>query len=257
MMPDSVSRFYDQLADDYHLIFINWKQSVLRQADILDALIRKEKGAPPLTALDCSCGIGTQAIGLALKGYLVHATDISPIAVERASHEAEKFSVSFTTAVADLRTLDTQVTGTFDVVISFDNALPHLLTDADLLKATRGMASKLASGGLLLASIRDYDHLSQEQSRATQPQLYDDEQGRRVVFQVWEWRDNTPLYTLHHFILREVDGLWQTTHRSTPYRALKRAELTTALEQAGLSDIRWHMPDETGHYQPVMTARKG
>jgi hypothetical protein len=42
MSEPSVRDFYDELAHDYHLMFRDWDAG---------------------TVLDCSCGIGTQAIG--------------------------------------------------------------------------------------------------------------------------------------------------------------------------------------------------
>src|ERR1700680_4551084 len=68
--------FYDQLATDYHLVHQDWEAVIERQADALDRLIRS---AYPQAKeiLDCSCGIGTQAIGLARRGYRVHGTDVS------------------------------------------------------------------------------------------------------------------------------------------------------------------------------------
>jgi 2-polyprenyl-3-methyl-5-hydroxy-6-metoxy-1,4-benzoquinol methylase len=255
-MSDSVTDFYDQLADDYHLIFVDWKQSIQRQAELLDRLIRAQKSAPPLTVLDCSCGIGTQAIGLAMKGHQVHATDISPAAVERLTQETQNFGVTLTTGVADMRLIDQQVDGQFDVVLSFDNALPHLLTDDDLGQAAQAIAAKIAPGGLFLASIRDYDQILLERPRSTPPQLYDDAAGRRVVFQIWDWHENQPIYTVNLFILKEIAGIWHTTHNATTYRALQRAELDAALSQAGLINIRWHMPEESGHYQPIVSAHK-
>ncbi len=134
-MQDSVLKFYEELASEYHLLFADWKKEVHRQGEILNTLIRRHLGMRPLTALDCSCGIGTQAIGLAAYGYQVHGTDLSPAAIERAKKEAEAFAVSLTFEVADLRTLSTQVAGKFDVVLSCDNSLPHLLTEAELLLA--------------------------------------------------------------------------------------------------------------------------
>src|SRR5262245_911319 len=148
-MSDSVTQFYDDLAADYHLIFADWAASVQRHADTLDKLIRVEKGGLPLTLLDCTFGIGTQAIGLACKGYKVHATDISPQSIERARREAQSFGATLIFGVADVRTLSHQVAGTFDVVISCDNALPHLLSDEDLSRAAQEMAAKLNPGGLL------------------------------------------------------------------------------------------------------------
>lgn len=38
--------------------------------------------------LDCACGIGTQALGLAAVGYTVEGSDAAPAAVARAAREA-------------------------------------------------------------------------------------------------------------------------------------------------------------------------
>ncbi len=80
-MDDSVLEFYEELANEYHLIYEDWDKSIQRQAKVLDKIIQDHLRAPPSSVLDCSCGIGTQAIGLALLGYKVHATDLSPKAV--------------------------------------------------------------------------------------------------------------------------------------------------------------------------------
>ena len=117
-MTDSVQHFYDELAPSYHLIFGDWKRTVQKQAQVLDTLIRLRKpGSLPLSVLDCSCGIGTQAIGLALRGYRVEGTDLSPQAIQRARREALEAGALARFAVADFRALDTQVPGTFDLVI--------------------------------------------------------------------------------------------------------------------------------------------
>jgi glycine/sarcosine N-methyltransferase len=60
-----------------------------------------------------------------------------------ARREALEAGASARFAVADFRALDTQVPGTFDLVISCDNALPHLLTGEDLRLGVRNMRSKL------------------------------------------------------------------------------------------------------------------
>lgn len=251
----SVLQFYEDLAASYHLIFANWAESVERQANALDRLIRAHGIAPPLDVLDCSCGIGTQAVGLAARGYTVHATDLSPAAVARAADEAARRGVTLTTGVADFRTLAEQVTGAFDVVLSCDNAVPHLLTDADLRRAADNMRAKLRPGGLLLISLRDYDHLAMERPRSIQPRVYDDPAGQRVVFQVWDWAADGQTLVVKMFILQQSGADWQLQHYTTTYRALLRADLNAALDAAGLVDLRWHMPQDTGYYQPVVTAR--
>jgi SAM-dependent methyltransferase len=256
--PDPVRAFYDDLADRYHLIFADWDQSMRRQAAALDRLIQEALGPGPHHILDCACGIGTQAIGLALLGHRVHATDLSPRAVARARREADRRGASLSVAVADLRTLPDHVPGDFDVVLAADNALPHLLTDDDLHLAVANMAAKLRPGGFFLASTRDYDRLLEERPRAEAPRVVDDPSGRRITFQVWDWTDDGKFYELHQFLLRQTNADWRTEHLSVTYRALRAADLVTALRHAGfaLSGIHWHEPEESGFFQPIVTARK-
>lgn len=259
-MQDAGLKFYERLADDYHLLFADWEKEVRRQGEVLNAFIRRRLGMGSLTALDCSCGIGTQAIGLALYGYQVYATDASPAAIARARKEAEAFEVTMTFEVADVRALNAEVAGKFDVVLSCDNALPHLLTEADLLLAARQMRARLRRDGLLLVGIRDYDQAVQEQRQSapttTQPRVFDDAEGRRIIFQIRDWADDHRTYTLNHFILQQRRNEWQTSLLTTKYRALQRDELTTILQAAGFADIGWHLPAESGFYQPIVTARK-
>jgi len=78
----SVRDFYDGLALDFHLFYEDWYAAVERHGAALDRLIRAIH-KNPVDVLDCSCGIGTQAIGLARLGYRVQGTDISERSLER------------------------------------------------------------------------------------------------------------------------------------------------------------------------------
>jgi glycine/sarcosine N-methyltransferase len=248
--------FYDDLADRYHLIFGDWDRAVRWQGEVLERLIRAEVGPGPLSVLDCSAGIGTQALGLALRGHEVHATDVSPKAIERARREAARFGVSMTFGVADFRSLGEQVEGEFDVVISCDNSLPHMPSDEDLLLAAQNIRSKLRDEGLFVASIRDYDRVLRERPTATMPSMLDTPEGRRIYFQAWDWVD-ARTYTVHLFLVGESDGAWETHHHETRYRAVLRAELAEILHEAGFRDVTWQTPETSGYYQPVVKARGG
>ena len=79
--------------------------------------------------------------------------------------------------------------------------------------------AKLRPGGLFLASTRDYDALVRERAPATLPLVLDGPDGRRVVFQVWDWHADGRAYRLHQFILRDTAAGWQTGHYTTEYRA--------------------------------------
>jgi SAM-dependent methyltransferase len=252
MAPDDTpAEFYDDLADSYHLIFADWDATIDRQARFITDLLR-DRSVTSGSVLDASCGIGTQAIGLARAGFAVTATDISPASVERCAREAEARGLSITTAVADLRVLDLDGAGRFDAVVTFDNALAHLLADDDLHAACAALRRALRPGGALLAAIRDYDTVVRERPSGDLPRRFATGSGERIVFQVWEW-DAGDRYTLRHFILQGDAGGWSVTERRTDSRALSRAALSDALRGAGFEDIRWQMPEETGFYQPVVS----
>ncbi len=255
-MPEhDVTDFYDAMADDYHLIFADWAQSVERQSIALDKLIRDHlPDAPaPIHLLDCACGIGTQAIGLAKQGYRVYATDISANAVERARDEAQKMGLQVTFGVADMRTLTQVIHEQYDGVLAFDNALPHLLTDDDLAQAARELFAVTRPGGVFMASIRDYDSLLTERPQMTSQHVVDSPDGKRVMFQVWDWDDEH--YTFTQFFLIHQGDDWQMRHYTSRYRALRRDTLSNALANAGFNAIQWLMPAESGFYQPVVVAR--
>ncbi|GAA1292811.1 hypothetical protein GCM10009647_003130 [Streptomyces sanglieri] len=216
-MPEtSVAHFYDELADDYHLIYPDWNASIRRQGDALDALIGQDRAA----VLDCSCGIGTQAIGLAMRGHRVIGTDLSPRAAARAAREAARRSLSLRTAVADMRRLPFP-DGRFDTVVCADNALPHLLTEQDAHAALAEMHRVLRPSGLLLVSTRPYDDLVRDRPASTPPQVHHVGDGERTVtFQLWHWHDDGEHYDLEHFQLLPAGGEWRVQVRRTTYWAL-------------------------------------
>ncbi|MEV5975066.1 class I SAM-dependent methyltransferase [Streptomyces sp. NPDC051921] len=255
MSERSVAHFYDELADDYHVIYADWDASVRRQGEALDALIGQDRAV----VLDCSCGIGTQAIGLALRGHRVTGTDLSPRAAARAGREAARRGVSLGTAAADMRRLPFP-DGRFDTVICADNSLPHLLTEQDVHTALVEMRRVLRPAGLLLVSTRPYDDLLRDRPASTPPQVHQvaDAAGERTVtFQLWHWHDDGEHYDLEHFQLLPAGAEWRVQVRRTTYWALGQDRLAGLADEAGFVDPEWRMPQETGFFQPVLVARAG
>lgn len=255
-MAESSRAFYDRLAADYRLIYEDWPAAIRRQAASLDRLIRGELGAGARDLLDCACGIGTQALGLAELGYRVSASDLSPQAIARAKREARARGLGIAFQVADMRALERAVPGRFDVVLAADNALPHLLTDQDLAAALQAIARKLLPDGLLLASIRDYDDALLSRPVTWPARLFGEEGERRIVQQVWEWLDERR-YRVHIFMTRQRAEGWRCDHHTALYRALTRSELTAAIQAVGLGAVRWLMPEQSGFHQPLVLARIG
>ncbi|HEY2466215.1 MAG TPA: class I SAM-dependent methyltransferase [Terracidiphilus sp.] len=252
-MEEKVLSFYSSLADYYHLIFEDWDASIARQASILNPLIASEIPGHPLRILDCACGIGTQALGFAAFGHQVTGSDLSPASISRAVREAELRNLPIACQVADMTSLDGIDSG-FDVVAALDNALPHLSSE-QLPRALQAIASRLGSGGLFLASIRDYDELILSRPSMQPPAFYGKAQNRRIIHQVWDWIDERT-YTLHLFITAQQGSAWTSHHFISEYHCLLRDELSAALRSAGFDRVKWLIPRESGYYQPLVLARK-
>jgi SAM-dependent methyltransferase len=96
-----------------------------RRAAALDELVRPRlgQGPGPHRILDCSCGIGTRANGLALRGHRVVGSDLSPRAAERGTAEAAERGTALPTTAADMRLLPFAPSA-FDVVVCAGNSLP-------------------------------------------------------------------------------------------------------------------------------------
>ncbi len=254
-MAEAVRDFYDQLASNYHLIFEDWEASIRRQGAVLGTILERECGSrQTIKILDCACGIGTQALWLARMGFQVTACDLSPLAVERTRNEAEKRGLSLRAFVADMLDLTVLPDGSFDAVICMDNSLPHLESDEQLLQAATHIRRKLRPDGLFMASIRDYDSLAQEKPVVQGPNFYSDENGRRIVHQVWDWLDDRR-YTFHLYITREIQDGWESQHYVSNYRSIMRDELVEILSRSGFADCRWVRADESGFYQPIVLAK--
>jgi len=234
----------------------DWDAVMREEGSQLNRIIADWVGRPgPFSLLDCSCGIGTQAVGLALQGHRVHATDLSEVSIECAAREATELGLEIKFGVADFRNIGDTVTDTFDVVLSCDNSIAHCLQADDLSAALSSMKQRLNPGGLLLLSMRDYDALIEDQPRFNNQRVQDREDGRRVVFQLWDWADDGRRYKVHQFLIHKEDGEFKTNHFETNLRALLRDEVIAAIRAAGYREVRWHVPEETGYYQPIVTAR--
>jgi glycine/sarcosine N-methyltransferase len=238
-------------ADEYHAMFADWYAALAGQSKPLTNIIENHF-LPVRNVLDGSCGVGVMSMGLAAKGYTVHACDISPQMVEECVRQAEEHGLVLSRQVADLRTLDDDVKGTFDCTIVF-NGFPHLKTDEELQTSCNAVYNTLRKDGLLVASIRDYDSMLKDQPSGYAPRHKSGPHGERITFQKWDWEEG--LHHVRYFTLDERDGQWSVKEVVSSYRPLRRSVLTKALQQAGFEDILWLMPEESGFEQPIVTAR--
>lgn len=252
----NAQEFYDKMSADYHLISSAQAGPAEWQGEVIDQLLRGAlRTGGPFRVLDCSCGVGTQSLGLARRGHQVLGTDISPRAVQRAEMERAKLGLTAKFAVADMRSLE-GVEGPFDAVISFDNSLAHLTTTADLAFALSSVLSVLRPGGVFLASLRDYDEARKSRPSGTMPRHLADAMGERVYVQTWDWSEDGSHYDLRLFVLKRSGESWSANPLETRMRAYTRAEITEELEKTGFAAVEWVVPEVSRYYQPVFLARK-
>lgn len=250
---DIIQTFYDQLASQYDKLFLDWEAATEEQAVLLEKLFSAHGFDRSARLLDCACGIGTQAIGLAARGYDVTASDFSEGALCEARERAEQNHLTLRLARADFRCLEEVFSDVYDIVICMDNALPHMLTRADLEKAVQSMVGRVAPGGIFVASIRDYDALLAEKPPYSPPYIHKNGEGQRVSFQTWSWEGEH--YKLTQYIIDDGEAL-EVSKFDCEYRCVRRTELTELLQAAGCREVQWKFPEETGFYQPIVVAVK-
>ncbi len=245
--------FYDQMAAQYDKLFLDWYAATKEQAAILHKIFSDNGFDRKAQILDCACGIGTQAIGLAALGYSVTASDISDGELAEAAGRAGDYGVNIRFEHADFCALSDVFSEQFDIVIAMDNALPHMLTNGALRAAVDSIARKVRPGGIFVASIRDYDTLLTGKPPYSPPYIHRTDKGQRVSFQTWVWDGDN--YHLTQYIIDDEDSL-KISKFICEYRAVRREELTELLLSCGCSEVGWKFPEETGFYQPIVVARK-
>ena len=247
---DASTDFYDALAPMFD-VMTDWDARLKAEGPFLKAILEE---AGTTSALDAACGSGGHALALAQWGYTAAGVDVSPVMVDLARRKAAEANADIPFAVADFaglarlaagptgddNALGVQRLAPFDAVLCLGNSLPHLLTQADLVGALRGMASVLKPGGLLVLQNLNYDLRWQKQPRwfAAQGGQLD---GQEVL--VWRFADYDQLsgeIAFHIALFRKSASGWQVDVRTTPHRPLFQDDLAAALGEAGFVDTRFY-----------------
>lgn len=246
------SSFYDQLAPRYHLLFTDWEASVRRQGEALAGLLRNEGVSQDQPILDAACGIGTQTLGLLEEGYQVSASDISAGALGRLRIELARRRLQAQVHIDDLRTLSRTASDSMAAVLACDNSIPHLLSDAEILRALGSCHRCLRPGGVLILSVRDYASMPRLSHDVRPYGMHRQDGHRFVAVQVWEWEGDQ--YDLRLYMTSEApDGSCHTTVAVTRYYAVTIDRLMTLLGEAQFVDVK-RIDDVL--FQPVIVARR-
>jgi SAM-dependent methyltransferase len=129
---DDLAAVYDLLTADYD--HAAWLAVIEREARAL--------GLRGRTVLDVACGTGSSFLPLMSKGYDVTGCDNSAEMLAIAARKAPDARLE----LADIRALPEL--GRFDLLLSLDDVLNHLLEADDLVRTFAGMRRNLAPGGI-------------------------------------------------------------------------------------------------------------
>jgi SAM-dependent methyltransferase len=160
---------YDTLADVY-----DWLVPEELLTPQGSAAAFAEHVEPGARVLDCACGTGTLAVGLALGGHEVVATDASAAMVRRTTRLAAGHGAWVDSSVCTWEALGGRGwDAAFDAVFCVGNSLAHAAGRDGRRAALGAMAGVLRPGGLLVLTSRAW-----EQVRAGGSRL---EVGERLV----------------------------------------------------------------------------
>jgi 2-polyprenyl-3-methyl-5-hydroxy-6-metoxy-1,4-benzoquinol methylase len=246
---NSIEAFYDSFANYYHLIFEDWNDECEYQGERLSAIIEDNLKVSDPTIFDVTCGIGTQIIGLAKRGARVRGTDISAAAVERAHREAQARGLEIELSVSDVRCVADHINEPYDVVISCDNSLSHLLCDDQIKQALAQMYRCTRQGGLCIVTIRDYEKEPHE------GHVFKPYGVRKVgdesiaLFQLWQFSGN--IYDSYWYVIRNAIGDLEPRiqrFKSQSY-AVSVQTVLGLMEQVGFTNVRRL---DGAYFQPVV-----
>jgi SAM-dependent methyltransferase len=246
------ANFYDELAPYFHLLYGDWESAILKQGAAIASLLREFGVNSGDHVLDAACGIGTQTLGLAMLGFEVTASDISPGELERLRFELSSRSLHAQVHLDDLRTLAHADSGSMAAILACDNSIPHLLSDAEILQSFRSCYRCLRPQGVVLFSVRDYAAIERKTPDMRPYGMRHVDGDRFLAVQVWEW--DMDQYDLRLYLTREfTHGRCETRVLRSRYYAVSIARLCQLLQEAGFVDVQRR--DHVLH-QPVLMGRR-
>ncbi|TCC25113.1 class I SAM-dependent methyltransferase [Kribbella speibonae] len=205
---------YDVLAEVYEWLISDAK---LPPADFAASFDDVLSLLPPNAhVLDCSCGTGQLAVGLAGRGMQVVATDASEAMVRRTAELSEEFGASVRAVRANWEELpDHFVDDTFDMVFCVGNSLHHAAGTTGRSAALESMSRLLRPGGRLVLTSRTWELVRSRGSRLDISNQLVRRNGRDAVV-IYRW-DIAPHWEDEHHIeiaIAQVDATGSVQVRS-------------------------------------------
>jgi SAM-dependent methyltransferase len=220
--------YYDEFAREYALFFTDLAHNMAGEGDWLDAVLR-DRGVR--TVLDASCGTGRQAIPLAQRGYEVTGADPSGAMLQEAEKVAAARKARVSWIQASFTDLPSVLNTQFDAVIALGNGLCNQESPKDIGASLRALRRCVRPGGVCLVGIKDYEAIRGDRERFHGHRIRDDEGGRSLLFEVWDFED--PILVSTAYCLRGRDDDWTVHSASTREYMLGAREMERLAREAG------------------------
>ena len=208
--------------------------------------------------LDCACGTGQLAVGLALRGYDVVAADASAAMVDRTSALAADYGVAVPAVACEWEALVHQGwEGSFDAVFCVGNSITHAGPTPRRRAALSAMASILRDGGVLAVTSRNWDLVRTKGSGIqVADRLIQRDGGRALVIYGWRLPDSTDsaFYVDVAVALIADSGAVTTHHERLECWSFSHEDLDADLRAAGLTPLSSTYTDDAERY--LITARR-
>ena len=207
--------------------------------------------------LDCAAGPGTLAVGLALEGFDVTATDASAGMVERTRALAAERGVDVSARECRWDELPGAGFAPFDAVLCVGNSLPHAAGADARRAALRAMAAVLRPGGLLVLTTRNWELMRAEGGGLQAFDHVVERDGRRgvVVYSWWladRW-DERHAFDVAVALIAD-DGAVTTHAERLHFWPFRRETLAADLRAAGLEPEASTYEADVDRY--LVTARR-
>jgi hypothetical protein len=141
----------------------------------------------------------------------------------------------------------------FDLVISCDNSIPHLLGDEEILLALREFHASTRPGGGCLLTVRDYDREERGRGLVKPYGIREDGDRRFLLFQVWDFEGDQ--YDVSFYVVEDEPrtGIVKTRIMRSRYYAIGCGRLLELMKTAGYGSVK---RVEGDFYQPILVGAK-
>lgn len=225
-----------------------WRQAVRREMEQFRPTIGTSEGG---ALLDCSCGIGNQAIALTKLGWQVTATDLAGARLAVARQHAWLSGVQIEWDSCDIRDLGRRFDAQFEWVVTCF-ALYEIADDADIQRAVEGMVGALKPGGRCYIRLSDTDAIVEERPRHRLHGELRTSHEHVVRIKDWRYQSETQATPIYAFLTEDERyddrRRWHTTAEGTRRRAIRQSELAHFLVRAGFGEITFLA--RAGYWEP-------